>query len=146
MKIARLMCAALVASCGLPAEHHPVADFALDCREGEANAVRGAVASFAQQSGLSFRVPQATATQVHLRLDGEASLGHHISVDWWAAGRSTGPTPCVSDRHPCVVVTAQSGGTLSEEMSEASVAQRRTAMALKRRLEWACKGSSEPAT
>lgn len=141
MKTAPLICAALLVSCGGPSEHHPVADFAIDCRDGHIGSVQTAAAMFAKQSGLTFNVPQASTAEVNMTLDGGPGLGHHIMVDWSAVGRLSGPTPCVSDKHPCVVVTALSGGPLSEEMSEASVAQRQTAMTLKERLEAACRGN-----
>ena len=128
----------LVACSGLPAEHHPVADFALACDGVGSGDVKSAVAVFARQSGQSLEVRRASETELNMVLNGDPGLGHHILVDWLAKGRTSGATPCASAHRPCLVVTALSGGPLSDEMSEASTSQRRTAMDLRRRLEGVC--------
>lgn len=93
--------------------------------------------SFAQQHSLKLDFREDVARRMRLVIDGDASHGHHMFVDYWGSG---GDLKCKASGLPCVSVTAFTGGSIQkDELTEPTALQEKNAGLLRRQLERGCR-------
>ena len=93
--------------------------------------------SFAQQRSLKLDFREDVARRMRLVINGDASHGHHMFVDYWGSGDDP---KCNTSGLPCVSVTAFTGGSIpKDELTKPTALQEKNAGLLRRQLENGCR-------